>query len=68
MDRDIDKMDQGITRFDGSLEPGQLQARNAMPIYRSEELFRSESAIQINHHGVIYTLRITQLGKLILTK
>ncbi|WP_353506840.1 hemin uptake protein HemP [Polynucleobacter sp. HIN9] len=39
-----------------------------MWVYRSEELFGSTSAIQINHHGVIYILRITQLGKLILTK
>ncbi|WP_407675548.1 hemin uptake protein HemP [Polynucleobacter acidiphobus] len=39
-----------------------------MWVYRSEVLFGSKSAIQINHHGVIYTLRVTQLGKLILTK
>lgn len=68
MDRDIDKMDQGMTRSDRTLKTSALQARNTMRIYRSEELFCSENAIQINHHGVIYTLRITQLGKLILTK
>jgi len=61
-------MDHGMARSDGALKGSVLQARNAMRIYRSEELFRSENAIQINHHGVIYTLRITQLGKLILTK
>lgn len=37
-------------------------------VYKSEALFAGASAIQINHHGAIYTLRITQLGKLILTK
>jgi hemin uptake protein HemP len=45
-----------------------MNKTNCIRIYRSEELFALESAIQINHHGVIYTLRITQFGKLILTK
>jgi hemin uptake protein HemP len=45
-----------------------MNQTNNIRVYRSEELFGTESAIQINHHGVIYTLRITQLGKLILTK
>jgi hemin uptake protein HemP len=36
--------------------------------YSSNDLFGNQSAIQIDHRGVIYTLRITQLGKLILTK
>ena len=45
-----------------------MNKTNSIQIYRSEELFGSKSAIQINHRGVIYTLRITQFGKLILTK
>ena len=57
-----------MTREEETLKPSAPASRNDMRIYRSEELFGSESAIQINHHGVIYTLRITQLGKLILTK
>ena len=61
-------MDLDVTREEEKLKPSAPVSRNDMRIYRSEELFGSESAIQINHHGVIYTLRITQLGKLILTK
>jgi hemin uptake protein HemP len=57
-----------MTREEETLKPSAPISRNDMWVYRSEELFGSKSAIQINHHGVIYTLRITQLGKLILTK
>ncbi|BEI37002.1 hypothetical protein PHIN7_07260 [Polynucleobacter sp. HIN7] len=57
-----------MTREEETLKPSAQISRNDMCVYRSEELFGSKSAIQINHHGVIYTLRITQLGKLILTK
>jgi hemin uptake protein HemP len=37
-------------------------------IYSSLDLFGTCNSVIINHHGVCYTLRITQLGKLILTK
>jgi hemin uptake protein HemP len=37
-------------------------------IYSSLDLFGASNSVIINHHGVCYTLRITQLGKLILTK
>ena len=37
-------------------------------IYSSLDLFGTRNSVIINHHGVCYTLRITQLGKLILTK
>ncbi len=57
-----------MTREEETLKPSAPISRNDMWVYRSEELFGSKSAIQINHHGVIYTLRITQFGKLILTK
>ena len=39
-----------------------MNKTNCIRIYPSEELFGLESAIQINHRGVIYTLRITQFG------
>jgi len=32
------------------------------------DLFGTSNSVIINHHGICYTLRITQLGKLILTK
>lgn len=57
-----------MTRLEETLKPPAPISRNDMWVYRSEELFGSKSAIQIYHHGVIYILRITQLGKLILTK
>ena len=34
----------------------------------STDLFGGGTSLMINHRGVYYTLRITQLGKLILTK
>ena len=34
----------------------------------SEQLFADASEVQINHHGVLYRLKQTALGKLILTK
>jgi len=37
-------------------------------MYSSLDLFGASNSVVINHHGVCYTLRITQLGKLILTK
>ncbi len=57
-----------MTREEETLKPSAPISKNNMWVYRSEVLFGSKSAIQINHHGVIYTLRVTQLGKLILTK
>jgi hemin uptake protein HemP len=36
--------------------------------YSSLDLFGASNSVIINHYGVCYTLRITQLGKLILTK
>jgi hemin uptake protein HemP len=37
-------------------------------MYSSLDLFGTSNSVIINHHGICYTLRITQLGKLILTK
>lgn len=37
-------------------------------MYSSADLFGKSHSVIINHRGVCYTLRITQLGKLILTK
>ena len=37
------------------------------PRVSSRELFKDGKGIEIEHHGRIYHLRITQLGKLILT-
>jgi hemin uptake protein HemP len=34
----------------------------------SSDLLGESNSVVINHRGVYYTLRITQLGKLILTK
>lgn len=40
----------------------------AMPRYRSSNLFRNCPCIVIEHGGEEYRLRVTRLGKLILTK
>jgi hemin uptake protein HemP len=35
--------------------------------FKSEELFRNQREVEIDHEGRIYRLRLTQLNKLILT-
>jgi hemin uptake protein HemP len=47
---------------------GDLSANGPAKIYSSLDLFGASNSVIINHYGVCYTLRITQLGKLILTK
>lgn len=44
--------------------------RAAMPVRRltSEEVLDGEKEVVIDHHGAQYRLRLTSLGKLILTK
>lgn len=46
-----------------SLNPG-----SSLPRLFSEQLFGPRSEIEIEHRGSVYRLRITSLGKLILTK
>lgn len=36
--------------------------------YTSSDLLGNSSSVLIDHRGIIYTLRLTQFGKLILTK
>ena len=38
------------------------------PLVRSEQLFGQGTELRIEHRGAIYRLRLTALGKLILTK
>ena len=40
----------------------------ALRVVTSAELFGSGREIRILHHGAHYTLRLTRMGKLILTK
>jgi hemin uptake protein HemP len=47
---------------------GHFSENGIAKIYSSLDLFGASNSVIINHHGVCYTLRITQLGKLILTK
>jgi hemin uptake protein HemP len=48
-------------------EPALLAAR-ATPRISSERLFAGAAEIEIDHHGAVYRLKRTALGKLILTK
>jgi hemin uptake protein HemP len=51
--------------------PGQGPAGTAAPLaaaVKSEALFDGASEVLIHHRGVVYRLRQTSLGKLILTK
>jgi hemin uptake protein HemP len=45
-----------------------ISANGPAKMYSSFDLFGASNSVIINHYGVCYTLRITQLGKLILTK
>ncbi len=51
--------------------PTQIGTRGApgahVPAVASEQLFRGAAELHINHGGVMYRLRQTSLGKLILT-
>lgn len=38
------------------------------PVLDSEQLFRGGRVVHIQHEGALYQLRLTKLGKLILTK
>ena len=54
------------------LGPPALPARAATPLevrrVASEGIFAGAQEVQIEHHGVLYRLKQTALGKLILTK
>jgi hemin uptake protein HemP len=43
-------------------------AHTRLPAVKSEALFGDAAELQIDHRGVVYRLRQTSLGKLILTK
>ncbi len=52
-------------------DPGSAAHPAALPLPRtlsSGQLLRGDKEIQIEHHGAVYRLRLTALGKLILTK
>lgn len=55
---------EGVTRA----TPGPSSAALARRRWRSAELFGSQQEIEIEHGEVLYRLRLTSLGKLILTK
>ena len=46
----------------------QAQPSPALTVLSSDQLFGGERTIAIAHEGMIYTLRITRQGKLLLTK
>jgi len=49
--------------------PGAIPApESALPGFTSDELFGTQNEVAILHRGERYSLRITGLGKLILTK
>ena len=57
---------------EGARRPAEAVARGhaASPVVciTSEQLFAGAAEVQIEHHGALYRLRRTSLGKLILTK
>jgi hemin uptake protein HemP len=61
----VDKTSAPALRPDKAITPaaGQIES----PI-RSKDLFNERSCVFIEHEGMIYALRTTRAGKLILTK
>jgi hemin uptake protein HemP len=59
-----------MNRNEPNINPawGDISANGSAKIYSSLDLFGAGNSVIINHYGVYYTLRITQFGKLILTK
>jgi len=59
-----------MNKYDPKVNPehGDFPENGIAKMYSSSKLFGKNDSLVINHHGVCYTLRITQLGKLILTK
>ena len=56
-------------RMEGPALPAQPEGRPAPPRpIDSDRLFNGAAELLIDHHGVLYRLRRTALGKLILTK
>jgi len=51
-----------------NFESNNFSLNGLAKMYSSLDLFGTSNSVIINHHGICYTLRITQLGKLILTK
>ena len=48
---------------------GEAPARDpAVPTLDSQALLQGRGSVSIRHHGVVYRLQATRLGKLILTK
>ena len=50
------------------VEPRADTAPGTRPAVKSESLFEGATELVIDHHGILYRLRLTSLGKLILTK
>lgn len=48
--------------------PGPAAGTGLPPHWHSRQLFGPHAEVTIDHRGAIYRLRITSLGKLILTK
>jgi len=58
--QDVTALPASATANDGH-NPGQ-------PVFSTEELFGSNTEIGITHQGLVYRLRITRQGKLVLNK
>ncbi|MFT4002765.1 MAG: hemin uptake protein HemP [Rhizobium sp.] len=49
-------------------QPAQCTAAPQIRMVESTDIFRGQTEIMIKHEGVIYRMRITRQGKLILNK
>lgn len=51
-----------------SSQAAPIQANPLLSTLPSESLLRGQKSVEIIHHGTVYRLQATKLGKLILTK
>jgi hemin uptake protein HemP len=49
-------------------QPARSMIAPGVACINSDQLLRGSNEVQIEHHGVLYRLKQTSLGKLILTK
>lgn len=58
-----------LSRAEPPTAPADAAARDtAGPVLDSQALLQGRGSVTIRHHGVVYRLQATKLGKLILTK
>ena len=65
---DIDRSGESCESAGAAVLVGQADAARNTLVLNSQQLFRGQKAVVIEHNGSMYRLQATRQGKLILTK